>query len=114
MKVYLVGLSGHKTAFKITTAKVLTSIDIILDEELEDFIEDYYNYYQNPLTFKEYSNHLRTSYNIYYTELNGDYAKKLTGKALAETVEEYIFRNRDKVKEAERKRRIFLRTKGEE
>jgi len=106
MKIYLIGDKGERTAFKITTAHVVTDITFMLDDLLED--------YGKGLTYRDKFREVESSssgYNVYIAELDDmkNTAKKLTGKSWKIVLNEYIDRNKESVNAAGIKRRKILK-----
>jgi hypothetical protein len=116
MIIYLVGDQGGRTAFKITTAHVLTDLDSIMDELLERSIQVYKGYYGSLPHIKDVILNKPSRYNIYYAELDdlGNTAKKLTGEAWRRVVETYVSRHKAEVIEANKKRNKLIREEGED
>lgn len=114
-KVFLIGDHGMKTAFKITTARVVSSLDYLFDEAIEEFkTERLWNDYD------DYTVILGTltlwSGNIYFCTIDDldSSAKKLTEKLIKPVVKEYVERNKDKFQEAIRIRRLNKKKYDEE
>lgn len=114
MRVYLVGNKGGRTAFKITTAKVVTNIDYVLDDMFKDASTATW-YGETSIVNIIYSRS-GWGYNIYYTELDerSQTAKKLTGKVWKEVIDEYVKSNKDKVIELNNQYKQALKERGEE
>jgi hypothetical protein len=112
MRVYLVGDKGEQTAFKITTAHVVTDIDFVLDEMLLRFAsgKGYTDKFEN-IKGTLYD----IGYNIYFSELEdmSKTAKKLTGESWRRVLATYINRHKEEVITAHKQRKKILREREE-
>ena len=99
MTVFLVGDYGGRTAFKITTARVLSSLDSLFAEALIDFKEHTWDGHKDHLDALSWRA-LRG--NIYFCELDDEenVAKKLTVKLIKPYTKEWVTRNKAKFNEA--------------
>lgn len=112
MRIYLVAKKGEQTAFKITTAHVLTDLDSILNEFLEQSSERTWRY---DVDVVEQMILTQPNYNIYYAELDdmNNTAKKLTGELWKRAINSYASRFKHKIIDANNKRNKLIKEKKE-
>lgn len=91
MRVYITGERGSKTAFKITTSRVISNVDSV--------IEDAMNTYLNRDDREPFNEWLAQSWRwilpvLYYGELDGkDNFKKMNKNSWIDTLDDYAERH---------------------
>jgi len=105
MKVYLVANQGDRTAFKITTAHVYSSLEKVIEHTLVDLVDlRRYNYTEGQII--EDLMVFSWDSNMYTADIDDleNKAKKFRDEKLwKSTVKEFINKYPDKIKDAEQK-----------
>ncbi len=107
MKIYLTGNKGSDTAFKITTARIYSSLDSFIEDAMNRLTErGSENAYYNKMQFIDYISSRWSGLRVYVTELDcGNNVKKLNKEMWKEAIGDFVEKYPDKIAKFELSRR---------